>query len=90
MSAFDSTDDARTSNNTVRHQYRTLTDAEKQAVSSIKSMGSEFLALIDSVRTPPEHDGYSDMAVVTIDRELNIAAERIEEAVMWAVKHITK
>jgi len=28
-------------------------------------------------------------AAITFDRELDIAAERIEEAVMWAVKHIT-
>jgi hypothetical protein len=30
-----------------------------------------------------------EMAIGTFDRELSIAAEKVEEAVMWAVKHIT-
>lgn len=46
MAQVESTSDERTVNNTMRHQYRTLSEAEK-------------------------------------------AKTKIEEAVMWAVKHIT-
>lgn len=95
-----STSDDRVVNNTVRHSYRVLTDEEKAAMAAIKDKGAEFLALIESLRTAPEpileDDGSTvagadglPMAIGTFDRELSIAAERIEEAVMWAVKHIT-
>lgn len=62
---------------------------------AIKDKGAEFLALIESLRTPVQplkHElggVITELAVGTFDRELSIAAERIEEAVMWAVKHIT-
>lgn len=85
----DSASDQRTANNAVRHKYRVLSDAEKAQMTAIKDKGAEFLALIDSVRTPMGEPDANGMAMGTIDRELNIAAERVEEAVMWAVKHIT-
>lgn len=92
----DSASDDRTANNAVRHRYRVLSDAEKAQMVEIKDKGAEFLALIDSLRTPPQPVGagdgstsYGAAAVCTLNRELNIAAERIEEAVMWAVKHVT-
>ncbi|MFI5411298.1 hypothetical protein [Kaistia sp. UC242_56] len=95
-----STSDDRVVNNTLRHSYRVLSDEEKAAMAAIKDKGAEFLALIESLRTAPEplleDDGgpildaeLRPMAIGTFDRELNIAAERIEEAVMWAVKHVT-
>lgn len=65
----------RTANNAVRHAYRLLTDDEKVAMVAIKDMGAEFLTLIQSCGA---------------SRELSIAATKIEEAVMWAVKHGTK
>ncbi|MFT4098442.1 MAG: hypothetical protein QM651_15095 [Rhodoblastus sp.] len=71
----DSASDDRTVNNTLRHQYRVLTDEEKAAMQAIKDEGADFLRLIQS-------RGAS--------RELSIAATKIEEAVMWAVKHITR
>jgi len=71
----DSASDARTVNNAVRHQYRVLTDAEKAQMTAIKDKGLELLELIDAV-------GQS--------RELSIAKTKTEEAVMWAVKSITK
>lgn len=89
MNAVDSTSDARVVNNTMRHQYRVLTDAEKANMQAIKDKGLEFLDLLDALRTPPVPIEGSDMCAGTIDRELIIARERIEEAVMWAVKHIT-
>ncbi|MDX0973550.1 hypothetical protein GOL21_28170 [Sinorhizobium medicae] len=72
--AVSSTSDQRTVNNAVRHTYRVLTDAEKAQMVAIKDKGAELLALIEAC-------GQS--------RELSIARTKTEEAVMWAVKHIT-
>ena len=74
MASVDSTSDARTVNNTMRHQYRVLSDAEKANMAKIKDMGLEFHELISGI-------GKS--------REISLALTKIEEAVMWAVKHIT-
>jgi molecular chaperone GrpE (heat shock protein) len=96
MSTVDSTSDGRTVNNTLRHKYRVLSDAEKAQMQAIKDKGQEFLDLIDSLRSPEVQVGPDDetiegfpMMCRTFDRELAIATERVEEAVMWAVKHIT-
>lgn len=70
----DSESDERTANNAVRHTYRVLDDAEKAQMVAIKDKGAEFLTLIESI-------GGS--------RELSLARTKIEEAVMWAVKHVT-
>lgn len=94
----DSASDARTANNTVRHTYRVLSDAEKASMVAIKDKGAELLNLIEGMRS---HITYPDCADVSqsidggvapwdADRELKIAYERVEEAVMWAVKHITR
>lgn len=74
MSHVDSASDDRTANNAVRHQYRTLTQAEKDQMVAIKDAGAAFLQLVDGI-------GQS--------RELSIAKTNIEQAVMWAVKHVT-
>ena len=74
MTAVNSESDARTANNVVRHQYRVLDDAEKAAMLKVKDDGAELIAYLDRL-------GQS--------RELSIAKTKIEEAVMWAVKHIT-
>ena len=71
---LDSTSDQRTVNNAMRHGYRVLTDAEKVAMQNIKDEGLTFWGLIDGL-------GQS--------RELALAKTKIEEAVMWAVKHLT-
>lgn len=78
----DSASDARTANNAVRHAYRVLSDAEKAQMVAVKDKGAEFLSLIDSLRTPQR-------SANAYDRELEVAAVRVEEAVMWAVKHLT-
>lgn len=70
-----STSDARTVNNVMRHAYRVLSDAEKAQMQKIKDMGLDFHNFIESV-------GQS--------RELSLAKTKIEEAVMWAVKHVTR
>lgn len=71
----DSTSDERTVNNVMRHQYRVLTDAEKQQMQAIKDKGLELHNLLESI-------GGS--------RELSLAKTKVEEAVMWGVKHITR
>ena len=71
----DSTSDERTVNNTVRHQYRVLSDEEKASMVRLKDAGLAFLDLIEA--TVPE------------GREHDIAKERIREAVMWAINGLT-
>lgn len=70
----DSTSDARTVNNTMRHQYRVLSDAEKANMATVKDMGIAF------------HDFIAGLGN---SRELSLAKTKVEEAVMWAVKHVT-
>jgi len=74
---IDSTSDERTTNNVMRHEYRVLSDGEKTDMMIIKDMGLAF------------HE-YLDLEVVGDSRELSLAKTKIEEAVMWAVKHITR
>lgn len=83
MESVDSTNDQRTVNNTMRHQYRVLTDAEKAQMSAIKDKGAEFLELLHIAGGNPGIDRQAS-------RELSIAQTKIEEAVMWAVKHVTR
>lgn len=79
---IDSSSDDRVTNNTVRHQYRVLGDDEKAAMTAIKDAGTNFLDTMTS------HCGRSPDGRYP-SRELSIAQTKIEEAVMWAVKHIT-
>ncbi|PWE57650.1 hypothetical protein DEM27_00095 [Metarhizobium album] len=74
MTQVDSASDGRVANNAVRHQYRVLSDDEKAQMVAIKDKGLELLSLIDAAGS---------------SRELSIAKTKTEEAVMWAVKHIT-
>lgn len=69
-----STSDARTVNNVMRHAYRVLSDEEKKAMQEVKDLG---LALHEKI------------ASLGASRELSIAKTKVEEAVMWAVKHLT-
>ena len=63
-----------TSLNTMRHAYRALSEAEKANMQTIKDMGLAYHDFVDGL-------GKS--------REISLAKTKIEEAVMWAVKHIT-
>jgi hypothetical protein len=74
MASVDSTSDNRTVNNTMRHAYRVLTDEEKAKMQAIKDTGFAFHEMISGLGN---------------SRELSIAKTKLEEAVMWAVKHIT-
>ena len=70
-----STSDERTINNVMRHEYRVLSDEEKIQMRQIKDIGREFWEFVDRMGQT---------------RELALAKTKIEEAVMWAVKHLTK
>lgn len=81
---FESTSDQRTVNNAMRHTYRTLTDAEKGQVQRIKDQGAALIAELHAVGgTDPNGDRFGS-------RELALAGTKIEEAVFWAVKHVTR
>lgn len=67
--------DSTSNANVMRHEYRVLKEEEKEQMKQIKDMGLEFHSLVNGIGT---------------SRELSIAKTKIEEAVMWAVKHITK
>ena len=69
-----STSDERVVNNVMRHEYRVLSETEKQAMRLVKDVGVEFWKGLDAMGS---------------SRELSLAKTKIEEAVMWAVKHIT-
>lgn len=70
----DSASDDRTANNAVRHNYRVLSDAEKQQMIELKDLGAALITKCNEI-------GKS--------RELALAITNAEQAVMWAVKHVT-
>lgn len=70
-----STDDQRVANNVLRHEYKVLSEDEKLQMKYLKDAGLTFINLVDSIGT---------------SRELSLAKTKIEEAVFWAVKHVTK
>lgn len=86
----DSTSDERTVNNLMRHQYRVLSDEEKQHMQEIKDAGLAFVALLHRVsHTENLFDAAGEDARLPT-RELALAQTKIEEAVMWSIKHLTK
>ncbi|MCF8719200.1 Acb2/Tad1 domain-containing protein [Nitrospina gracilis] len=72
---FESTSDNRAGKNVMRHQYRTLSEAEKENMCAIKDLGAQFHHHLENMEP---------------SREISIAKTKVEEAVMWACKHITK
>ncbi len=72
---IDSASDGRTANNAVRHTYRVLTDDEKLQMAQLKDIGAAFIAKCQEIGA---------------SRELSLAATNAEQAVMWAVKHVTR
>lgn len=69
-----STSDDRTANNVMRHAYRILSDEEKAAMQEVKDLGLHMHELIGDLGN---------------SREISLAKTKVEEAVMWAGKHIT-
>lgn len=70
----DSASDERIVNNTMRHQYRVLSEEEKANMQAVKDLGRDFYAFLNTFGS---------------SREMSLAKTKVEEAVMWAVKHIT-
>lgn len=70
-----STSDDRIANNVMRHEYRILSEEEKAQMKGIKDLGLEFATMCSGI-------GKS--------REMSLAITKIEEAVMWATKHVTR
>ncbi len=77
------------STNVMRHEYRILNEEEKALMKRIKDLGKEFYDLVYSIQRRPSPDADVNAVRRPVSRELNIAATKIEEAVMWAVKHVT-
>lgn len=61
-------------NNVMRHAYKELSTEERASVQHIKDLGLTF---------------YEYLAAQGRSRELSLAVTKIEEAVMWAIKHVT-
>lgn len=72
---FDSTSPQRIDNNVMRHAYRVLNEDEKAKMQALKDKGLEFWNLLDSIGP---------------GREIALAKTKLEEAVMWGVKELTK
>lgn len=63
-----------TDSNIMRHKYKVLSDVEKANMQSVKDIGLHFHEFCSSLGN---------------SREISLAKTKVEEAVMWAVKHIT-
>jgi hypothetical protein len=83
--AVDSTSDDRVTNNLMRHTYRVLGDKEKADMQHLKDLGYEFISALHDVGGSEFTDDARQSS-----RELSVAQTKIEEAVMWAVKHVTR
>ena len=59
----------------MRQTYRPLSDQEKADMNHIKECGRIFYDTLDAIGS---------------GREIALAKTKIEEAVMWATKHITR
>jgi hypothetical protein len=75
LETVNSTSDERVVNNVMRHAYRVLSPEEKLQMQAVKDKGLELFELIESFG---------------VSRELSSAKTKVEEAVMWATKHITR
>lgn len=71
---MNSTEDGRIVNNVMRNKYRVLSDEEKAQMQSVKDMGLNL---------------YEEISALGVSRELSLAKTKLEESIMWAVKHIT-
>lgn len=85
MTNIDSTDDKRIDNNPpqrpvlpgdpMRVQYRLLSDDEKRLMGELKLAFEDLWSKVDALGA---------------SRETSIAKTHIEDACMWAVKHLTR
>ena len=59
----------------MRPRHRELPESEREAMAAVKDLAAELWDLVDGLGA---------------SRETSIAKTKIEEAAMWAVKHITR
>ena len=59
----------------MRRKYKLLSEEEKGNIERVKDLGRVFYGVCDYIGA---------------SREMSLAKTRIEEAVMWATKHITR
>jgi hypothetical protein len=59
---------------------RVLTEVERDQIEQIKEHGISFLLLLESLNLQPDEKSY----------ELDQARVNVEQAIMWAAKHIGK
>ena len=74
----DNSTDYPITNNVMRHDYRALRPSEVIEMKAVKDAGLAFWELCDRI------------TVGRPTREMSLAKMKIEEAVMWATKHITR
>jgi hypothetical protein len=74
---MDTTDSASTNgtSDVMRMQYRGLTTEEQQQLTAVKGNAASL---------------YGFLGTLGNSRELSLAKTKLEEAVMWATKHITR
>ena len=92
---IESTSDERISNNTMRHKYRVLTEKEKLQVQKVKDLGEIFSDFLHKIGETgpyiPLEDGNSKHDPDRFaSRDLSLANTHMEDAVMRAVRHITR
>lgn len=78
------TSDARTVNNSMRQNYRVLSDQEKRQVDQIKAQGHQLIMCLHAI------GGTDPTGERMASRDLSLAQTHIEDAVMRAVRHVTK
>lgn len=86
----DSTSNERTVNNLMRHKYRVLTDVEKAQMQAVKDLGLKFVEALHVIGGTDGDFAKSGENARLPSRELSLAQTNVEQAVMWAVKHITR
>ena len=81
---INSTSNERTANNSTRQSFRKLSDLEKVQVDAIKADGAAMIAYLHEIGgTDPNGERLAS-------RDLSLAVTHIEDAVMRAVRHVTK
>lgn len=84
-----SVSDERTANNAMRHEYRILSEEEKNQITEIKDLGAAFTSLLHRIgRTTAPND--TDQEHRFASAQLTLAFRHMEDAVYRAVKHVTR
>jgi len=69
--------------NVFRKEYRTLGSLEQAHLEALKNKAQELYELIEA-------DPNTLLPTVRTSREISLAKTKLEEAIMWAVKDVTR